>query len=166
MILLPNGHNVLMSARSAAQEASPAVTVVPTTTLQAGLAAAVAFDPAASAHDNLEAMLRVAEAVATGAVTIASREVRGDGLAIPKGAWLGLAEGSPVAGGSRRSRRSRARSPTDSWRASREILTLLTGEEPQPLDALVAELRSLHPDVELEVHEGGQPNYPLLLSAE
>ena len=48
----------------------------------------------------------------------------------------------------------------------RDVLTLLTGEEPPPLDALLAELESSHPELECEVHEGGQPHYPLLLSAE
>ncbi len=48
----------------------------------------------------------------------------------------------------------------------RGILTLLTGEQPQPLEALLAGLAERHPELELEVHEGGQPNYPLLLSAE
>jgi dihydroxyacetone kinase-like predicted kinase len=48
----------------------------------------------------------------------------------------------------------------------RGVLTLLTGEEPPPLDGLLSELESQHPEVELEVHEGGQPHYPLLLSAE
>ena len=46
------------------------------------------------------------------------------------------------------------------------MLTLLTGEEPPALDTLLAELESSHPELELDVHEGGQPHYPLLLSAE
>ena len=46
------------------------------------------------------------------------------------------------------------------------MLTLLTGEEPPPLDGLLAELEAEHPDLELEVHEGGQPHYALLLAAE
>jgi hypothetical protein len=46
------------------------------------------------------------------------------------------------------------------------VVTLLTGEEPPPLDSLLAELEALHPNLELEVHAGGQPHYPLLLSAE
>ena len=37
--------------------------------------------------------------VATGAVTVASRDVETNGLAVSKGAWLGLADGLPVAGG-------------------------------------------------------------------
>ena len=48
----------------------------------------------------------------------------------------------------------------------RSVLTLLTGEEPPVLDGLLAELESGHPDLELEVHEGGQPHYALLISAE
>ena len=48
----------------------------------------------------------------------------------------------------------------------RGLLTLLTGAEPPPLDGLVERLRSAHPELEVEVHEGGQPHYPLLLGAE
>jgi hypothetical protein len=48
----------------------------------------------------------------------------------------------------------------------RDVLTFLTGEERPQLDTLLAELEAGHPELELEVHEGGQPHYPLLLSAE
>jgi uncharacterized protein len=46
------------------------------------------------------------------------------------------------------------------------VLTLLTGEDEPRLDALLARLEGDHPELELEVHEGGQPHYPLLVSAE
>jgi hypothetical protein len=46
------------------------------------------------------------------------------------------------------------------------VLTLLTGDEPPPLDGLVERLAADHPELEVEVHEGGQPHYPLLLGAE
>ena len=48
----------------------------------------------------------------------------------------------------------------------RGVLTLLTGDEPPPLDGLLEQLASAHPELEIEVHEGGQPHYPLLLGAE
>ena len=48
----------------------------------------------------------------------------------------------------------------------RGVLTLLTGEDAPVLDGLLAELRSQHPELELDVHQGGQPHYPLLLAAE
>ena len=44
--------------------------------------------------------------------------------------------------------------------------TILTGEDAPPLDGLVASVEERHPDVEVEVHEGGQPHYPLLFVAQ
>ena len=38
-------------------------------------------------------MLEALEQVATGEVTVASRDVELDGVAVRKGAWLGLADG-------------------------------------------------------------------------
>ncbi len=46
------------------------------------------------------------------------------------------------------------------------FLTILTGEDAPVLDGLVAALEERHPDLEVEVHEGGQPHYPLLLVAQ
>ena len=46
------------------------------------------------------------------------------------------------------------------------MLTLLRGEGAPPLNRLLDELAERHPELELDVHEGGQPHYPLLLSAE
>jgi hypothetical protein len=45
-------------------------------------------------------------------------------------------------------------------------VTLLTGEEPPQLDGLRSWLEEEHPELELDVQAGGQPNYPLLVSAE
>ena len=46
------------------------------------------------------------------------------------------------------------------------MLTVLKGEGAPPLNGFLDELARSHPDLELDVHEGGQPHYPLLLSAE
>jgi len=138
---------------------------VPTRTLQAGLAAVVVFDPALGAEENAVAMEAAIEAVATGAVTIASRDVQLNGVAVRKGTWLGLADGEPVAGGDEFD--DVARAVVEALLAEpRGLLTLLTGAEPPPLDALVADLEATHPELELEVHDGGQPHYALLLAAE
>ena len=82
-----------------------------------------------------------------------------------KGTWLGLADGEPVAGGDAFDEVVRA--VLDRMLAEpRGILTLLTGDGAPDLDGLLAELAATHPELELEVHEGGQPHYPLLLAAE
>ncbi len=103
--------------------------------------------------------------VATGAVTIASRDVDSNGVAIRQGAWLGLAGGVPVAGGESFDEVALA-VVAELLAEPRGILTLLTGEEPQPLERLLEELAAAHPELELEVQQGGQPHYALLLAAE
>ncbi len=165
VIVLPNDRNVVLAAEHAAAEASRPVAVLPTATLQAGLAASLAFDPSLPLEENVEAMSRSALDLATGAVTIASRDVQINGLAIRKGTWLGLADGAPVAGGDTFDEVAKA-VVAHMLEHPRGILTLLTGESPEPLEGLLAELASAYPTLELEVHEGGQPNYPLWLSAE
>ena len=46
------------------------------------------------------------------------------------------------------------------------MLTLLTGADAPDLDRVLERIRERHPDVEVDVQPGGQPHYPLLLSAE
>ncbi len=165
VIVLPNNANVIMSSEQAAQNASKTVRVVPTRSLQAGLAALVAFDPTVGADENAEAMAEAVDAVATGAVTIASRDVVLDGVDVRKGQWLGLEGDTPVVGGDTFDEVARA-VLARLLDEPRGVVTLLTGEEPPPLNGFLDELRAEHPELEVEVHEGGQPHYPLLLSAE
>jgi DAK2 domain fusion protein YloV len=165
VVVLPNNGNVIMSAEQAADHASKLVRVVPTRSVQAGLAALVAFDPSVGAGENAAAMAEAVDAVATGAITVASRDVVLDGVDVRKGQWLGLAGESAVAGGETFDEVARA-VLSRLLDEPRGVLTLLTGDEPPPLNGLLDELHAEHPDLEVEVHEGGQPHYPLLLSAE
>jgi uncharacterized protein len=165
VVVLPNNGNVIMSAEQAAEHSSKTVRVVPTRSLQAGLAALVAFDSARDADANATEMNEAIEVVATGAVTVASRDVDLNGVEVRKGKWLGLAEGEPVAGGETFDEVARAvleRLLVE----PRGVLTLLTGEDSPSLETLLAGLATEHPELELDVHAGGQPHYSLLLSAE
>lgn len=165
VILLPNNSNVRLAAEHAARSAGRPVEVVATDSITAGLAALVAFDGSRTAAENAAEMRETVAAVAAGEVTRASRDVQLNGVAIRNGEWLGLADGDPVAGGD---------DFVDVTLAvierllsePRSLLTLLTGAEPQPLDGLVDRIAAAYPEVEIEVHEGGQPHYPLLLGAE
>jgi DAK2 domain fusion protein YloV len=165
VLVLPNSKNVIMAAEQAADHASKRVRVVPTTSLQAGLVALVAFEPTLDAEENAAVVARELEALATGAVTLASRDVHLNGVDVHKGTWLGLANGEPVAGGETFDEVVRA--VLERLLAEpKGVLTLLTGDGAPVLDGLLAELAEQHPELELEVHEGGQPHYPLLLAAE
>jgi uncharacterized protein len=164
-IILPNNSNIVLAAEHAAAHADRTVEVVHTDSIPAGLAAMVAFDGSRSAAENAAEMREAIAAVATGEVTIASRDVQMNGLAIRKGEWLGLADGEPVAGGD--SFDEVAYAVVERLLGEpRGLLTLLVGEDEAPLDGVLARIREAHPDVEVDVQEGGQPHYHLLLSAE
>jgi len=165
VVVLPNNRNVIMSAEQAAEHAAKEVRVVPTRSLQAGLAALVAFDPSRTAGENADAMQEAVDAVATGAVTIASRDVQLNGVSVESGKWLGLAEDEPVAGGDTFAEVAGAVLER-LLQEPRGLVTLLTGEDVPDLEPILDDLRARHPDLELEVHEGGQPHYPLLLAVE
>jgi uncharacterized protein len=164
-ILLPNNSNVILTAEQAAQAAQKPVEVVPTDSIPAGLAAMVVFDGTQPGAENAAAMREAIDSVATGEVTIASRDAVLDGLAIRKGNYFGLAEGDPVAEG--KSFEEVARAVVERLLAEpREVLTLLRGADAPELGPLVAELTKRHPELEVDVQDGGQPHYPLLVSAE
>jgi uncharacterized protein len=165
VIVLTNNANVILTAQQAVALADTPVRVIPTRSVQAGLAAMVAYDPTRSGADNEEAMLAAQAGIATGEVTIASRDVELDGVRVTKGAWLGLADGTAVASGADFEPVAAA-VVERLLDGERELLTLLTGADEPPLGALIARIGERYPDIEVEVHAGGQPHYPLLLSAE
>jgi uncharacterized protein len=165
VLLLPNNSNVILAAEQATGLASRPVHVVGSDSIPAGLAAMVAFDASRSAGENAEEMREVLDVVTTGEVTLASRDVELNGVAIRKGAWLGLADGLAVAGGDDFDEVAAA--VVERLLAQpRGVLTLLTGDEGPELDGLLERIAERHPEVELDVQTGGQPHYPLLLSAE
>jgi fatty acid kinase len=165
VIILPNNSNVILSAEQAAELASKAVRVLPTGSILAGLAAMVSFSPDRSADENVADMAETLAGVTTGEVTIASRDVEMNGLAVREGAWLGLADGKAVAGGDDFDEVAAAVAER-LLDEPRGILTLLKGADEPKLDALLELMKERHPDLELDVQAGGQPHYPLLLSAE
>jgi dihydroxyacetone kinase-like predicted kinase len=164
-LILPNNSNILLAAEHAAANADRSVEVVASMSIPAGLAAMVAYDGSRTAAENAAAMREAIANVTTGEITRASRDVQLNGLAITKGDWLGLAEGEPIAGG------DDFEAVTEAVVARllaepRGLLTVLVGRDGAELDGLLQHLEQAHPDVEVDVQQGGQPHYNLLLSAE
>jgi uncharacterized protein len=165
VVLLPNNSNVILAAEHAAANADRPVEVVATRSIPAGHAATLQFDSSRTAAENAAAMREAVEAIATGEVTVASRDVELDGVQIRKGAWLGLAEESPVASSDDFEGVTLAvveRLLAD----DRSILTLYLGEDAPDVEPLLARIAAAHPDAEVLVQPGGQPHYQLLISAE
>jgi dihydroxyacetone kinase-like predicted kinase len=103
--------------------------------------------------------------VATGEVTVASRDAELDGVEIRKGAFLGLVDGTAVAAAD--DVESVALEVVERVLAGeRGWLGILTGENAPALEGLLRAVEQAHPEVEVEIHDGGQPHYPLLVVAE
>jgi DAK2 domain fusion protein YloV len=165
VVVLPNSKNVVMAAEHAAQAISKQVLVVRTRTIQAGLGALVAYDPQLPASDNAAEMERAAAAVRSGAVARASRTATIGPLEVEQGEFLGLVDGEPVTAGGALEPVAREVVERILGNAS-EVLTILLGDEAEDMGSLVEGIRTAHPDLEVEVHDGGQPHYPLLFGAE
>ena len=165
VLVLPNNSNVILTAEQAAGMSAKAVRVIPSRSVQAGFAAIGRFVATAPADENERAMLEELDAAATGEITVASRDATLDGVEIREGAYLGLVDDTAVVSGPDLD--VVVNEVVDRVLAGgQEFLTILTGEDAPQLDGLVAELRARHPDLEVEIHEGGQPHYPLLVVAQ
>jgi DAK2 domain fusion protein YloV len=165
VLVLPNNSNVILTAEQAVELSSKPVRVIPSRSVQAGLAAMGRYIPTNTPDENEADMLDALASVTTGEVTVASRDAKLDGITIRKGAYLGLVDDAAVI----------ADENLDLvvkevvervLEGEREWLGLLAGEDAPPLDGLVADLQRDHPEVQIEAHHGGQPHYPLLVVAE
>jgi dihydroxyacetone kinase-like predicted kinase len=165
VVLLPNSANVFLAAEEAAKASTKAVRVVRTRTIQAGLGALVAFSAGREADDNAREMEEAAAAVRSGAVARASRSATIGGLEVEQGHFLGLVEGEPVTSGPVLDPVARDVVERLLGEAS-DVLTILFGAGMEAPDDLVAAVRDAHPDLEIEVYEGGQPHHALLFAVE
>jgi dihydroxyacetone kinase-like predicted kinase len=165
VLVLPNSKNVIMAAEQAAASATKETRVVPTRTVQGGLGALVAFDPARPAAANEAEMAEAAAAVRAGAVARASRTATLGTVSVEEGQFLGLVDGEPVTAGPMLE--PVARDVVERLLdGAADVLTVLLGEDADGAEELVEAVRTAHPGLEVEVHTGGQPHYPLLFSAE
>ncbi|MDA9471250.1 DAK2 domain-containing protein [Enterococcus sp. 5H] len=167
VIILPNNKNIFMAADQAAEVADIPVAVVPTKTISQGMTAMLAFNDNQTLEKNQATMTEMIESVVSGQVTTAVRDTTIDNVEIKKDDYLGMIDGKIVV------------SEPDMFAASldtlkrmidedTEIVTIIVGEGGTLNEAekLVEALTAEFEDLETELHEGGQPVYPYLFSAE
>ncbi len=166
VLVLPNNSNVILTAEQAAALSEKSVRVIPSRSVQAGFAAMSRFVSTSSSDENASAMLEELEAAATGEITVASRDATLDGVDIREGAYLGLVDDVAIASGPDLD--PIVHEVVDRVLADgQSVLTILTGEQAPALDGLLPAIKERHPDLEvLDVHDGGQPHYPLLVVAQ
>ena len=166
VLVLPNNSNVILTAEQAASMSEKNVRVIPSKSVQAGLAALTGFISSSPPEQNEQMMLAELATASTGEVTVASRSVELDGVTIREGEYLGLVDDRAVV--SDPELEVVVHAVVDRVLGDgRSVLTILTGEHAPTLDGLLPAIEQRHPDLEvLDVHEGGQPHYPLLLVAQ
>jgi DAK2 domain fusion protein YloV len=167
VIILPNNGNVIMTADQTTRLSDKNVLVVPSRSVQAGLMAAVVYDRRNEGEVNAREMRAALQGVVTADITQAVRDSLVDGVQVRARDFIGLIDDRVVVAA------ADLGSALDDVLArlldgGREILTALVGEGDQAEEAraLLERLRLDHPEVEIEVHDGGQPFYPVLLAAE
>jgi DAK2 domain fusion protein YloV len=165
VVLLTNSANVIMAAEHAARLSDKQVHVAPTTSQQAGLAAAVAFAPERSVEENAQALARTLERVRTGAVAPAARDdAQGR---FRRGEAVGFVQDEVLAWGDPRATLEavlRELAAAGSGEGPPELISVLDGED-APLQ--LGEIEGMAGgEVELELRHGGQPAYWWLLAAE
>jgi DAK2 domain fusion protein YloV len=167
VFVLPNNKNIIMAAQQAASVVDNQVIVVPSKTVPQGMSAILAFNPSLSAEQNEKAMTMALSQVKTGQVTFAVRDTTIDGVTIAKDDYMGIADGKIVV--SEKDKLAVTKKLVDELLDEEaEIVTILYGEEAteEEVETVVAYIEDAYPDVEVEVHDGGQPLYPFIFSVE
>ena len=167
VIILPNNKNIIAVARQVSEQTSRTVQVVATESVTEALASLMAYDPQATASVNAAAMTEAFSAVVSGEVTRAVRDATSDAGPIAQGDWLGICQAGIQAVDS-----SMVAAATGLLTAivdeDHELLTVITGEDADHYTTAMIEswITRNHPDVEVEVHHGGQPLYPYYFGLE
>ncbi len=167
VLILPNNKNLIMAAEQAGKLVSRNVVILPTISIQAGIAAILAFNPSLDMTANIGKMEQAASRIKAAEVTYAAHDAFLGDLEIKQGELIGLWQGDIVAVGA--SLEQVLPATVDRMLDGHdELVTLLTGQEvlPEEADRVAALIRSSHPQIEVELQYGGQPVYFFLISVE
>jgi DAK2 domain fusion protein YloV len=167
VIILPNNKNIILAAQAARDVTVKKVQIVPSRTIPQGLAAMMHMNPDGEVEAIAAKMNRALDDVTSGEITIATRSVEIDGVAVEKGQVIALMNGALVL--SAASVEQACMGLLEKADAvSHELITLFYGEELAQNDAnrIVDLIRAAYPSQEIELQYGGQPHYQLILSVE
>ncbi|HCU9344623.1 TPA: fatty acid kinase catalytic subunit FakA [Staphylococcus aureus] len=166
-IILPNNKNILMASEQAASIVDAEAVVIPTKSIPQGISALFQCDVDATLEENKAQMADSVNNVKSGSLTYAVRDTKIDGVEIKKDAFMGLIEDKIVS-----SQSDQLTTVTELLNEmlaeDSEILTVIIGQDAEQAvtDNMINWIEEQYPDVEVEVHEGGQPIYQYFFSVE
>lgn len=163
-ILLPNNKNIVLAAGQVKKLLGDKVEVVSTLNIAQGMAALTAFNKEKSLEDNLALMRSRCAAAHEASLSVAVRDSVVNNIAVQKGDYLGLSDGKIVLSGHDQ-RQLLLQLVEHQLVHAPEIVSFYYGKDvaPETAAAWAQDVRTAFPALEVEVYEGGQPHYPLLL---
>lgn len=168
IIIFPNNKNIILTAGQAKKLLKKkTVTIVPTRTVTEGISAVLSYNPDAGIEENVSNMEQSIEMAKSGEVTRAVRDAKLHVGKIEKGAYLGLFNGDIkiVADDLIDAVIDLIR---DMVEGHEEVITFYTGKDADKdtVEKLKQRVSKHFPDIDIEIHNGGQPLYPFIFSIE
>ncbi|WP_019242350.1 MULTISPECIES: DAK2 domain-containing protein [Bacillus] len=167
VIILPNNKNIIMAAQQSVDLVDENVIVIPSKTVPQGMSALLAFNPSLDAEANEKNMTESLSQVKTGQITFAVRDTSIDGLEIENGDFMGIVEGK-IKNKNKDKLLAAKELLGNMIDEDTEILTIIYGEDvtEEEVNQLVSFVEENYEDVEVEIHDGKQPLYSFIFSAE
>jgi len=168
VVVLPNNSNVILAAQQAQKSVvDKNVAVLSTHTIPQGIAAMLTFNQQVDLDTNMQRMTEAAQQVQTIAVTHVTRDSKFNGFKMKTGDVIGLLDNELVSTGQNVDEVSMnvlARMDINLY----EIATIYFGHDCflEQAQALADKITARYPDLDVEVHEGGQPHYDYIISME
>ena len=166
-IILPNNKNIILAAEQAAKISDKKLHIIYSKTIPQGITSLMSFNPEMSAEENEEVMNDMIKSVKSIEITQAVRDTIINGLDIKEGQYIAIAEGEIVFRDNDLYT-SVVESIKNEIDEDSEIVTLYFGEDidEEAAEELVNELSELYDEIDFELHNGGQPLYPYIISIE
>ena len=168
VVILPNNKNIILAARQAATlTKEKKVYVVSSRSIPQGITAMLNYGISENVEENVEAMKESLSTVVTGQVTFAVRDTHINDFEIHKDDILAIMDDEVCAAGADQLETTKKLLDT-MLEGGPELMTIFYGQDAdqQLTDALEAYMRETYPDLEIEIHDGGQPLYYYIISAE
>ena len=168
IFILPNNKNIILAANQAASLVEDKkIIVIPTKTIPQGITALINYIPDSTPEENAERMSEELGTVKTGQVTYAVRDTVIDDKEIKKDDFMGIGDQGILAVGKELEATvlDMIEQLIDEDSA---IVSIYYGEDAREdaANAIGEKITEAHPDVEVEVHYGGQPIYYYVISVE
>lgn len=168
VILLPDNKNIILTAEQAAKVADNAkVFVVPSRSIPQGITAMMSYNVELSGEENTSNMTESLANVRSIEITHAVRDTSIEDKEIKEGQILGIVDGKIKAVGDEMSELIIASLESIDI-AEYELVTVYYGQDvlKEQAEEILDLLSERYPDVEFELHFGGQAVYYYLLSVE